>query len=163
MKDTKDWSTPYKACCMPFQNPIPFTIHDPPTRSYLRNTLSPYTSTSLLLTAQSIKSPKPKVPQKPLRAPPKQDPTKHHCHTNPERTYQAIMPWLGKEPEKRPKLSASNLARQGGQRYSPLDHWNRTTHTHEQLAVTGRTARSDRARDREREMQRRRAEERSRR
>ena len=71
--------------------------------------------------------------------------------------------WLGREPEKLPNLSAGALARSGEQRYSPLDDWHRTPHAHEQLAVYGRSWRSDRVWEREREMERRRAEERKRR
>ncbi|KAF6219969.1 hypothetical protein HO133_003794 [Letharia lupina] len=72
------------------------------------------------------------------------------------------MPWLGKEPEKLPKLSADTLARYGGQKHSALDDWYRTPQTHEQLAVNGSSARSDRMWEREREMEWRRAEERRR-
>ena len=68
--------------------------------------------------------------------------------------------WL---PDKLPKLSSTNLARNAEPRRSALDDWSRTRYTHEELAVTGRSERSDRAWERERERERKRAEERARR
>lgn len=74
--------------------------------------------------------------------------------------FSSLYSWLGKEPAKLPNLSADILARHGEQRHSALDYWYRTPHTHEQLAVNGRSVRSDRMWEREREMEWRRAEER---
>ena len=70
--------------------------------------------------------------------------------------------WLGPEPT---KLSASNLARNGaqhgGRNYSAIDTWSRDRQRYDELAVTGRTERTERAREIERERERRRAAERS--
>ena len=64
------------------------------------------------------------------------------------------------KPRYSSKLSADNLSRNGEASYSAVDNWYRTRQTHEELAVTGSSERSDRAREREREMEWRRAEER---